>query len=724
MFPESSMSFELININLFSICIPLLFVFLIVGYLILKREVKLKTRNLEIEIEIRKQAEVALREAETNYRLMVESQNNIEESLHEKKVFLDNISDLAYIADMEGNLTYVNSAAERIIGLGSSEIISQPFVPLFMEKDRQSLIDVYDRTLAGESLENTLTFMNGVTCHFTSLPFTSSAGKVVGTFGIGRDITETLKTQKAFQESEARLKKAQSIAKIGNWEYDIATGEVWGSEEAFVIYGIERTSPTLPLDRVEACTPDAPKVNKPLVDLVQKNKKYDIEFEVFKENSGEKIFIHSVAELIIENGIPKKVLGVIQDITEQKKAEKEKELLRKQLRQSQKMESIGTLAGGIAHDFNNILVPVLGYTEMMIEDIDDNDPLRASLNEVLSGTMRAKDLVKQILTFSRQAEKERKPFKFHIIIKEVLNLSRAMLPSTIVIEQDVHDDCGMVMGDPTQIHQVAMNLITNAFQAMEEDGGTLSVQLKAVDITPENIPSAELSPGPYVCLTVQDTGAGIDVANLEMIFNPYFTTKETDKGTGLGLAIVYGIIQSHKGGITVQSEPGQGALFNVYFPRIAHDMDSKNERKPVDMNTGNERILLVDDEVVILEMVSKMLKRFGYGITTFNSSTEALEAFRSDPDNFEMVITDMTMPNLTGDRLIIELKKIRPGIPVILCTGFSDRIPDAIISSIGIDRILVKPITREELAGAIRDIFDTLVKSKISMATKKAPPIA
>ncbi|MCP4691565.1 MAG: response regulator [Desulfobacterales bacterium] len=402
--------------------------------------------------------------------------------------------------------------------------------------------------------------------------------------------------------------------------------------------------------------------------------------------------------------------GFCMDITKQKQAERALQESEARLRQAQKMEAIGTMAGGIAHDFNNILFPVLGFAEMQLDDIPEGSPLRISQNEVIDGILRARDLVKQILAFSHQADHEYKPVRIQTTLKEVLKLSRATLPSTIEIKQDIQSGRCMVMADPTQINQILMNLITNAFHAMEEKGGVLTITLGEADYTRANLPAPELSPGPYVCLKVADTGVGIDAAIKEKIFDPYFTTKELDKGTGLGLSVVHGIVKKYKGAIIVESEPGNGALFEIYLPRIEFETEDKIETIKNDCKTGSERILLVDDDKLIVNMVKLTAERLGYRVTAHCSGADALEAFRTGPDQYDIVITDMTMPHMTGDRLAEELKAIRPDIPIILCTGFSEKTVSRKVSEIGVDKVLMKPILRRDFANAIRDVLDNRQK--------------
>jgi signal transduction histidine kinase/DNA-binding response OmpR family regulator len=394
------------------------------------------------------------------------------------------------------------------------------------------------------------------------------------------------------------------------------------------------------------------------------------------------------------------------NITEPKHAEEERKELQIQLQQSQKMEAIGTLAGGIAHDFNNILFPMVGFTEMALEDLPGDSPIRNNLNEILRGTKRAADLVKQILTFSRQVDRQLKPLKVQLVIKEVLKLIRSSLPSTIKIKQNVSNKCGFVMADATQIHQVAMNLMTNAYHAMQETGGELEVTLKEIELGVEDLKDQDMAPGPYVCLTIADTGIGMDKAVLDRIFDPYFTTKEKYKGTGLGLSVVLGIVKSYGGDIRVYSEPGKQTAFHVYLPVIKTHAETQEIDTITQIQKGTERILLVDDEDSIVKMEQQMLDRLGYHVTARTSSIEALEAFRSAPDNFDLVITDMTMPNMTGIQLSQKLLEIRSDISIIICTGFSEQIDEEKVKAMGIRGYTMKPVVKSELGKKIRDVLD------------------
>jgi len=387
------------------------------------------------------------------------------------------------------------------------------------------------------------------------------------------------------------------------------------------------------------------------------------------------------------------------DITEKKKMET-------QLQQSQKMEAIGTLAGGIAHDFNNILSPIMIHSEMMMLDLPDDSPFQNNLRQLFQASQRARDLVKQILTFSRQTPQEPKPFKMSIIVKEVLKLLSSSLPSTIRIDQDIDMETDTVFADPTQIHQVLMNLCTNAGHAMREEGGNLSVALIETMADSDVIARCPdlIIDRSYLQLTVADTGHGMEPAIIERIFEPYFSTKQKGEGTGMGLSVVHGIVQNHGGAISVKSEPGKGTTFNVFLPKIETDVAEDMETIQT-LPKGSERVLYVDDEKSMVDSVGPMLESLGYQVTARTSSIEALEAFRSKPDAFDLVITDMTMPEMTGDKLAKAIMETRSDIPVILCTGYSDRISETTARGMGIKAFVLKPIVMREIANTIREVL-------------------
>ncbi len=382
--------------------------------------------------------------------------------------------------------------------------------------------------------------------------------------------------------------------------------------------------------------------------------------------------------------------------------------IERQLQQAQKTESLGLLAGGIAHDFNNVLFGMIGYLQLTLEKLPKEEKVYRWTKEVFQGAMRASDLVNQILTFSRRSDVKLQALEIHLVVSEALKLVKSTLPASIRIRQKIDKKCGTVMADPTQIHQIAMNLITNAYHAMQENGGTLNVSLASVLLDADDLDSKglNLGPGEYVCFTVEDSGVGITPHVMGHIFDPYFTTKKKDKGTGLGLAVVYGIVTGYGGDITVSSIPGEGSVFEVYLPKIESTGEDQSEEEDASFLGGDERILFVDDENVVVQMAAELLGAMGYEVTVATSGEEALEGFQETPAYFDLVITDLTMPGITGIELARELMKIRPDIPLILCTGFSEDISEEEVKSLGFREYIKKPILRDLLAKAIRDILD------------------
>jgi PAS domain S-box-containing protein len=399
------------------------------------------------------------------------------------------------------------------------------------------------------------------------------------------------------------------------------------------------------------------------------------------------------------------IIGSVLDITKLRRAEEERRGAETQLRQAQKMEALGTLAGGIAHDFNNILGIIFGYTELARGSIPDNRA-QEQLDEVLKAANRAKDLVQQILAFSRQGEKEKRPVQVSLIFKEALKMLRATIPSTIDIRPDISSR-STVLGDPTQIHQILMNLCTNAVHAMDNQGGTLEITLADVFLEPKvGDRYSNLQGGLHVQLIVNDTGHGIDPVIMDRVFDPFFTTKEAGVGTGLGLAVVHGIVKGHGGVIEVESERGKGTTFKVLLP-AAESKGSSDAVEP-SLARGHERILVVDDEAGLAAAMGHMLESLGYETLCRTSSTEALETFLNQPGNqpFDLVITDMTMPSMTGLGFARELLRLKPELPIIICTGFSEHIGPERIEKLGIKGFLMKPVTLRHLAVLVRKVLD------------------
>ncbi|WP_028316935.1 hybrid sensor histidine kinase/response regulator [Desulfatibacillum aliphaticivorans] len=392
------------------------------------------------------------------------------------------------------------------------------------------------------------------------------------------------------------------------------------------------------------------------------------------------------------------LLGIGEDITERKQLEQ-------MLLHAQKMKAIGTLAGGVAHDFNNILTSVRAYTELAQFRIDNQGAVQESLDQIMNATDRAKEMVKQILNFSRQTGEEKKPVQLGPVIKEAVTLLKAALPSTIDVVMALKEWECIIHADATQVHQIIMNLGTNAAHAMVQSGGILHFSMIREEVdrkTAAKIP--ELKSGNYIKLRVQDTGCGMEPEVMKHIFDPYYTTRETGKGSGMGLAVVYGIVKQHGGAIVVKSKPGKGTLFDVYFP-IVSERPKSSPRKATDIPHGTESILFVDDELAVTEPYLRILEDLGYTVTGFTDGMEALEAFRANPSHYDLIICDMTMPKITGEMLAQRAKDVRSDIPVIICTGYSDAMSEEKAREMGIQAMLPKPLAVEELAAAIRTVL-------------------
>ena len=465
-------------------------------------------------------------------------------------------------------------------------------------------------------------------------------------------------------------------------------GELLGIEINDII-GMHQTElhPTQDSERYEA--------------IFNRHIKYEDNIDEFHivNKTGKHIPVHVSASTTIIDG--RKILqGIFRDVSVTKLAEEH-------LRSTQKMEALGTLSGGIAHDFNNILTPIIGYTELAKIEANGNKVTSKYLNEVIKASNRAKELVHQILTFCRKSDFEVKPFRIQPIIKEVLKLFTPLIPSTIEIRSDIDTNCGAIMCDPTQIHQIIMNLCTNAYHAMKDKGGILKVVLKCgktSEFKTDVIEKCEFKE--CLCLEVSDTGNGMEKLVLDRIFEPYFTTKGKDEGTGLGLSVVLGIVKSHGGKIYVKSQPNEGSLFKIYFPLLEEEEVKKKENKIECVKGGKEHILVVDDEQILTEIISAILKEFGYKTTQFNSSKEALDDFKKDPKKYDLVFTDQTMPGMVGSELAKKILEIRQDIPIILCTGYSPLITRDDALSIGIEEFIMKPITTSILSTKVREVLD------------------
>jgi len=444
--------------------------------------------------------------------------------------------------------------------------------------------------------------------------------------------------------------------------------------------------------------------------VLERGEAFQCEFEMRKKDGSLIQTEHVVTAMGGHAGWRGGVVSVVRDVTERRKAETEHHQLEGQLRHAQKMEAIGTLAGGIAHDFNNILAAIMGYGELVQAQLDPESSTHADMERVLSAANRAQSLVRQILTFSRRVDDVRLAVDFADVVTEALKLLRPSLPSTITIETGLEAGEALILADPSQLHQVVVNLCTNAYQAMENGGGTLRIALKCVELDASFVGMRpELQTGAYVVLSVSDTGPGMAPQTVARIFEPFFTTKSQGKGTGLGLATVHGIVASHGGAITVASEPGEGSQFDVYLPRVREEAAAAPAlEEPA--RPGNERILVVDDEVVLAQLVQKSLEKFGYDVLAIGSSTAALALIQHDPARFDLVITDLTMPQMTGRQLAAEVRAVRADLPIILITGFADQALLDGLAGLGVKSVLTKPVRQKHIARIVREVLDAASK--------------
>ncbi len=618
---------------------------------------------------------------------------------------IENVEELAIAADIHGQIVYANSASLRFCGYQKKELVGLNIDDIFefTALQRSQITHCIDDETA-KNFEATAVRKNGslfpVNISVSPLRSESAAR---GVAIISTNISERNRSRKALIDSHVRFLTVLDSIDADIYVADMNSYEVLlinkHMRESFGENLVGKTCYEVLRNEVGVCSNCT---NSQLVDSNGKPAGPCV-WEGKNSITGRWYINYDRAIKWVDGRLVR--LQIATDITRIKDLEKESLRIQAQLQQAQKMEAIGTLAGGIAHDFNNILSAVIGYTEIVLGDIAENTSQHRNLQEVLRAGNRARDLVNQILMFSRQTEKELKPVKINQIVIETLKLLRASLPTTIRIEPKLRSNSA-VLADPTQIHQVLMNLCTNAAHAMREMGGLLKIELSDSILDSSFIEQHPyLSAGAYIKLRISDSGHGMEQKIVDRIFDPFFTTKERGEGTGMGLAVVQGIVKSHGGTITVDSAIGEGSSFDVYLPVIEHEADT-DIRPKVIMPTGTEQVLFVDDEKALAELGRQILKRLGYNVTTRTSSIEALELFMAQPDKFDLVITDMTMPNMTGDELAAKMMEIRADIPVILCTGYSERISKDKAHEIGIKEFVLKPIIMSDMALTVRKVLD------------------
>ena len=631
----------------------------------------------------------ALRDSEKRLKLILKSMINAFARF--ESVFDDDGRFVSY------RFVYINDAYERITGVRQPDVVGKTVHEVWPETE-QSWVEAYGE-VALTGIPKSFEMVHAPTekryyCHvFRPNPDESQFCVIF------EDITHRNRTEERLRVSEERLRAILEAVADPIVVYDTEGHPIFINPAFTSVFGWSMSEiagkqiPFVPEDQ------NAITVAK-IQELFQSKSSVRLETKRLTRD-GRMLDILISAAIILDSASMTAGLVVnLTDITKNKQMEK-------QILQAQKMEAIGALAGGIAHDFNNILFSITGLTQMLLWDTPSDSPIHDRLMKIFQAATRAGDLVKQILTFSRRSELQKLPVRVQSVLKEVVKLARSTIPSNIDIKTHIQADCGKVMADPTQLHQIAMNLITNAYHAVERSGGSIHIELLEARLEKNHpIGGPTLPRGKYVLIRISDTGSGIDPVIMNKIFDPYFTTKPQGKGTGLGLAVVHGIVKESGGDIRVDSWLGHGTTFYVYLPLVEKEQTIENKQEPDPTPTGAERILLVDDEEAIVEMEKNLLQRLGYHITGITDSRKALADFEANPDQYDLVITDMAMPNLTGAMLSRKILEIRRDIPIILCTGFSETIDDETAKTLGIRGFALKPVSVKDIAILIRQVID------------------
>jgi len=680
-------------------------------------------------------------------------ENTLKESESRYRIVADYTSDWEFWLDPDNNFVYISPSCKKITGYEADEFYLKPsLIREIIHPDDKKIFDEHT-CIAYDMSENKITFRivskeGGIKwIDHVCLPIYDEKNKFMGMRGSNRDITDLKRNEELLNSRVFLMEYAASHSLDDVMKMALDKAEELTASKIGFFHFLEEDQKTLILQMwstnslMNMCKAEGKGMHYPVqkagvwADCILERQAIihnnyeslpykkgippghapvirEMIMPIFRGEKivaiigvGNKDFNYDEKDLNILHDFG----NIIWDIIHEKKLEKEKEALENQLRQSQKMEALGTLSGGIAHDFNNILSIIFGNAELSKTMIEPHSPVQKYLNTILTAGNRAKDLVQQILTFSKKLDKERKPLEIYLIIKEFVKMLRSSIPTTIEINNEIDPNSGIILSDPTHIHQILMNLCTNASYSMREKGGVLGIKLKPVLIS--ELDSFEngliISPGNYVMLEVSDTGTGIDKKILDKIFEPYFTTKPMGEGTGLGLAVVHGIVKSYGGYISVDTEKDQGTTFKVYFPRFESESIKDETRIKTQTPRGIENILLVDDEVEIVDLTKAILEYLGYNVMDFTCSTLALKAFSKAPNSFDLVITDMTMPEMTGIDLSREMHAIRPDIPVILCTGFSQLVDKEKSGTLGFCEYLTKPVSMTELAVTVRNVLDS-----------------
>jgi len=668
-------------------------------------ELAAKVKQLERTLEDKILLEVELREKVQLTRLLI-----------------DNVPDMIWAKDIGDRYTFANQVfCDQLLKCSSPEEAEGKKHTFFADRERangyeHTFCECCDNSDAivkksrkyEQFLESGLVRGKKLILEVSKRPVINAEGELIGTVGCGRDVTHVRKTEKALKNASRLMRKlTDEVDSIAIQGYDEERRVILWNKASVDLYGytkFEAMGKTLE----DLIIPDPMKA-----DVVDLHRRWLDHGE--KIPSGEITLVtkkgkpvHVFSSHILQNtSYGREMLCIDVDLSSLKLAEKERRKLSEQLQQAQKMEAIGVLAGGIAHDFNNLLTVIIGNAELAIDKSPVDSSMRDEVGQIIQAGLRAKDLVGQILDFSRQKEIDVVPVSPGLIVKEVLKLIRATLPPQIVIEEAIDMESGYLLADPTQLHQLCMNLCTNAFQAMEESGGTLTVSMSKKEHLRDDLPhTTDLLPGPFIQLIVQDTGPGIPASVQDKMFDPYFTTKKRGEGTGMGLAIVHGIVKSYGGFITCKSQPGKGTVFNINLPAIAQYKEKKDIAGDDVSPRGSERLLFVDDEEMLGKLAKTILERLGYDVSIKSCPIEALKLFEKQPEMFDMLITDLNMPGMDGIELTKKMLAIRSDLPIMLCTGNSSIISEDEMREKGINKIACKPFSKKEFAIFVREVLD------------------
>lgn len=657
------------------------------------------------------------------------SGDSAQEALKQSNAYLENIfdnsPDAIGIVDEHARFIKWNKTASRQFGYSFEELKGKSAFDIYAEKDQlESMLSQLRAKGSVKKYAIDMKRKDGVIATFEiSVGLLKDGVRTIGSVCVARNISEIKKALLALEASTEMLEQEMAERRRAEEKYkSIFENAIDGIYQTTLHGTFISANPAFarmlgydsPENLLRTVTDIprqlhvSPEQRAELLAQVRKHGQvegYEVQF--YRKDRSLAWILLNMRAVYDEDGLLTHLEGSARDITAHKIAEQEKAALEMRLRQTQKLEAVGTLASGISHDFNNVLGIIMGYADLVCSDLPEGTRERNNLENVLRACTRAKDLIKQILVFSRPDDgMERKALDLNSIVEELVTFLRASLPSTIDIRTDLSQSCGMVLGNSIQLHQVLTNLCTNAAHAMEQKSGFLEISLADMELDVAAVPRyPDIKPGPYVRISVRDTGHGMDQATMERIFDPYFTTKAVGKGTGLGLAVVHGIVKSHQGAVSVYTEPGKGTTFHVYLPRAAGASMSCEEKTDV-IRGGTERILFVDDEEFLVDIWQKSLQRLGYQVVGVTSSLEALELFRILPDNFDIVMTDYTMPQKTGAELAEQMIAIRPDIPIALCTGLRENITVTKMKDIGIRSFLMKPLELKSTALEIRRLLD------------------